>query len=142
MMNAGMSEGRLNMRRWLWLIPTAILLLAGYFVIETPFEDKVYSNPIGEDVVALEFRLADGSAGFRLEDADAIDKLRKAYRWTNYHMYCCLGYDEIYACVYEVTDGTRRPAEPMKVYNSLDIPSFNLKFRLLLKKVCDQTVNN
>ena len=129
-------------KKWWWLIPAIILLLAAYFVIETPFEDKVYDNPIDEDVIALEFRLADGSASIRLEDAEAIDKLRKAYRWTNYHMYCCLGYDEIYARVYEVTDGTRKPAEPMKVYNSLDIPSFNLEFRLLLKKVCDELVNN
>ena len=45
MMIAGMSEGRVNMKRWLWLIPVAILLLVGYFVIETPFEDKIYANP-------------------------------------------------------------------------------------------------
>ena len=57
-------------------------------------------------------------------------------------MYCCLGYDEIYARVYEITNGTRNPAEPMKVYNSLDIPSFNLEFRLLLKKVCDELMSN
>lgn len=130
------------MKKCLWLILVAILLLVEYFVIETPFEDKIYANPIHEDVIALEFRLADGSESIRLEDTEAIDKLRKAYRWTNYHMYCCLGYDEIYARVYEVTDGTRNPTEPMKVYNSLDIPSFNLEFRLLLKKVCDELLNN
>ncbi len=126
------------MKRWLWLIPVAILLRAGYFVIETPFEDKIYANPIHEDVIALEFRLADGSASIRLEDQETIAKLRKAHRWTNYHMYCCLGYDEIYARVYEITDGTRNPAEPMKIYSSWDVPSFNLEFRLLLRKVCDE----
>lgn len=126
------------MKKWLWLIPAVILLLAGYFVIETPFEDKRYNNPIGEGVTALEFRLADGSASIRLNDADTIDALRKAHRWTNYHMYCCLAPDQVYAYVYEVTDGSRNPAEPMKIYSSWDVPSFNLEFRLMLRRVCDE----
>ncbi len=130
------------MKKWWWLISAIILLLAAYFVIETPFEDKMYNNPINEDVVALEFVLADGSASIRLDDQKTISRLRSAYRWTNYHMYCCLEPDEVYARVYEVTDGSRNPSEPMKVYNSLDIPSFNLEFRMLLKQVCDKLVNN
>lgn len=130
------------MKKWLWLIPVAILLLAGYFVIETPFEDKIYNNPIGEDVTALEFRLADGSASIRLHDAEVIDELRRAHRWTNYHMYCCLEPDEVYARVYEVTDGRRNPAEPMKIYNSWDVPSFNLEFRLMLRRVCDELLGD
>lgn len=130
------------MKKRLWLILVAILLLAVYFVIETPFEDKRYGNPIGEDVTALEFVLADGSASIRLDDQKAISRLRNAYRWTNYHMYCCLEPDEVYARVYEVTDGKRNPMEPMKVYNSLEIPSFNLEFRLLLKKYCNELFGN
>ena len=126
------------MKKWLWLIPAAMLMLVGYFVIETPFEDKVYGNPIGEGITALEFSLADGSASIRLNDADTIDALRKAHRWTNDHMYCCLAPDEVYAYVYEVTDGRRNPAEPMKIYSSWDVPSFNLEFRLMLRKACDE----
>ena len=68
----------MTVKKWLWLIPTVILFLTAYFVIETPFEDKRYNNPIGEGITALEFRLADGSASIRLNDADAIDALRKA----------------------------------------------------------------
>ena len=128
------------MKKWLWLIPV-IVLLAAYFVIETPFEDKTYTNPIGEDVTALEFRLADGSATLLLEDPQAIAKLRRAYRWTNYHMYCCLASDEVYAYVYEVVDGQRSPLEPMKVYNSSEVPSFNLEFRLLLQKYCNELLS-
>ena len=126
------------MKKWLWLIPAAMLMLVGYFVIETPFEDKVYGNPIGEGITALEFSLADGSASIRLNDADTIDALRKAHRWTNDHMYCCLAPDEVYAYVYEVTGGRRNPAEPMKIYSSWDVPSFNLEFRLMLRKTCDE----
>ena len=125
------------MKKWLWMIPLAILLV-GYFMIEAPFEDKRYNSPIGEDVTALEIQLADGSAILRLDDSEAIDRLRKAHRWTNYHMYCCLAPEDVYARVYEVTDGTRNPAEPMKIYSSLDIPSFNLELRLLLCKYCDE----
>ena len=125
------------MKKWLWMIPLAILLVA-YFVVEAPFEDKRYNSPIGEDVTALEIQLADGSASLRLEDPEAIDRLRKAHRWTNYHMYCCLAPEDVYARVYEVTDGRRNPAEPMKIYSSLDIPSFNLEFRLLLRKYCNE----
>ena len=68
------------MKKWLWLIPAAMLMLVGYFVIETPFEDKGYGNPLGEGITALEFSLADGSASIRLNDADTIDALRKAHR--------------------------------------------------------------
>ncbi len=130
------------MKKWLWLIPVAVLLLVGYFVIETPFEDKVYSNPIIEGITALEFSLADGSASIRLHDADTINALRKAHRWTNYHMYCCLAADQVYAYVYEVTDGRRNPAEPMKIYSSWDVPSFNLEFRLMLRKTCDELLGD
>lgn len=126
------------MKKWLWLIPLAVFLLVAYIMIESPLEDKRYNNPIGENVVALEFRLTDGNASVCLNDQEAIDRLRNAHRWTNYHMYCCLVPDEVYAYVYEVTDGTRNPAEPMKLYNSWDIPSFNLGFRLLLRKYCDE----
>lgn len=122
------------MKKWLWLIPAAILLLVGYFVIETPFEDKRCANPIGEGVTALEFVLADGSASVRLTDPEAIDKLRRAYRWTNYHMYCCLEPDEVFARVHMIGS----PTEPIKIYNSWDVPSFNLEFRLLLRKYCDE----
>lgn len=128
------------MKRWLWIIPLAILLVA-YFMIEAPFEDKRYNNPIGEDVTALEIQLADGSASLRLDDPEAIDRLRKAHRWTNYHMYCCLAPEDVYARVYEVTDGRRNPAEPMKIYSSWDVPSFNLEFRLLLHKYCNELLD-
>lgn len=128
------------MKKWMWAVVAAALLLVAYFVIETPFEDKIYANPIGEDVTALEFCLADGSATFLLEDQETIARLRSAYRWTNYHMYCCLAPEEVYARVYEVVGGTRNPREPMKVYDSWDVPSFNLEFRLLLKKVCDDAL--
>lgn len=128
------------MKKWLWLIPV-IVLAAAYFVIETPFEDKVYNNPIDNSVMALEFRLADGSATYRLDNPETIDRLRSAYRWTNYHMYCCLAPDDVYARVYEVTDGRRNPVEPIKVYNSLFVPSFNLEFRMLLKQICDELVS-
>ena len=128
---------RSNPGRWLWLIP-ALLLLAGYCAIETPFVDKVYGNPIDEEITALEFQLADGSASIRLNDADTIDALRRAHRWTNRHMYCCLAPDQVYAYVYEATNGRRNPAEPLKIYAGNATPSFNLEFRLLLRQVCDE----
>lgn len=53
-------------------------------------------------------------------------------------MYCCLEPDEVYAYVYTVVNGVRRSSEPMKIYTRSDIPSFNLEFRLLLRKVCDE----
>lgn len=130
------------MKILLWFVPVVIILLAVYIVIEAPLEDKVYNNPISEGVEALEFQLADGSSSIRLHDADTINRLRNAYRWTNYHMYCCLESDEVYAYVYKVTNNTRNPAEPMKIYNSLGTPSFNLEFRLLLRKTCDELLGN
>ena len=129
------------MKRYWPMIIVLAVLLAAYFLIEAPFVDKRYTNPIGENVTALEFRLADGSGTYRLEDPEIIDRLRSAYRWTNYHMYCCLAPQATYARVYEVV-GEEYPREPIKVYNSLAVPSFNLEFRLLLKKVCDEMVNN
>ena len=57
-------------------------------------------------------------------------------------MYCCLAPDEVYAYVYEVTNGRRSPAEPMKIYSSWDVHSFNLEFRLLLRKVCDELLDD
>ena len=49
--------------------------------------------------------------------------------------------DEVYAYVYEVTNGRRNPAEPMKIYSSWDVPSFNLEFRLMLRNACDELLD-
>lgn len=81
-------EGRKDvtrMKRWLLiglagLVLAVLLLAAAYFVFDSPFVDKLYNNPIGENVDALEFRLADGSASFRLDDPETIARLRNAHR--------------------------------------------------------------
>ena len=126
------------MKRYLLLIIVAVAVLAVYLVLEAPLTEKLRNSPIDVDVDALEFVLADGSGSVFLKDPAAIDKLRRAYRWTNRHIYCCLLPDQVYARVYQVSNGARKPAEPVKVYSSVSVPSFNLAFRLLLQRYCMQ----
>ncbi len=111
----------------LMLLP---VLLSAWILLDAPFEDKLTTHPL-ENADAIEF-VTDGSS-LILQDPDAIALLKRAYRWTNRHAYCCLGSPdkEPSARMYTLRGGTRQP-EPLRLFDDLSVPTFNLTFRWLL----------
>lgn len=120
------------MQRIIPLLLALLLLLSGCSLQEELLTEKRRINPIPADATALVFT---GVSGTRtVSDPEVISALRASYRWTNYHLHCCLE-GEVAARMTIIAGGSLHPAEPGKVYADPDVPSYNPAFRRLLRCV-------
>lgn len=138
--NPAAENARKSMKVWAWLVPVVVvLLLAGWIWLDEPLlAEKLRSNPIDERTTAIELvPIVSGQPAddqrILLSDAEAIERLRRAYRWTHAHAYCCLGEpdDQPVAYVYFLADG-QRLSEPLPIFADLSVPSVNRTFRQML----------
>lgn len=131
------------MKRFL-LIVLCILFAALAFGLLTGelVTDKSVSNPIPEGATALIFGPKEETGPCRVvTDQAAIDRLRSAYRWSNYHLRCCLEAEgEVAACLDVLTGSRLEPWELSKdkVFADQRIASYNIGFRCLLYRAWEE----
>ena len=118
----------------LLLLLVLLLPLTGCTLSEELLTEKRRVQPFPEGTTAIIFEPRDGSADRIVTDERVIAALQEAYRWTNYHAFCCLE-GEVTADITVYVNGQRHPAERQKLYADLSVPSFNREFRELLRQV-------
>ena len=118
---------------WIILIALILFLLAAGIKTVGLLTEKIRENPIPEQTQAIVFLPTEEDGVCRvIEDEKMIARLRKSYRWTNAHMFCCMKKPLAYLDV--VIGGAADPRERSEYHGSLLTDSYNPTFRYWLHR--------
>ena len=119
------------MKKKFCILLLAVILLASGVQITGLLTEKIRANPIPEQTQAIVLLSVSQDGVCRvIDDIPTIARLRKAYRWTNGHMFCCMEKPQAYLDV--VIDSAADGRERSEYHTNLLTNSYNPAFRFLL----------
>jgi len=122
---------KMKRKKCLLVLSGIVLLIIAVAWLNGVLIEKTRVNFVSEHTQTIVFVSSEDSNTCRLiSDEKSIRQLRKAYRWTNRHMFCCMEKPLAYLDV--IVDNTANTNERSEYYASLWTNSYNLGFRYLL----------